>query len=54
MPQKRKYTSKITKTWVATDPSATAPVVVHADPKAADRAARKKRSVWRAYMMYKR
>ncbi|KAI4516980.1 hypothetical protein K525DRAFT_252028 [Schizophyllum commune Loenen D] len=43
VPSKRKWTSKIMKTWVASDPSTTAPVVEHGDPKAAVRNAKKKK-----------
>ena len=49
MPQKRKWTSKIMKTWVASDPSTTAPVVEHGDPKAAVRNAKKKKYVYIVY-----
>ncbi|KAI5885434.1 uncharacterized protein SCHCODRAFT_02673618 [Schizophyllum commune H4-8] len=43
IPAKRKWTSKMMKTWVATDPSLTEPVVHHGDKKAAARLERKKK-----------
>ncbi|KAL1671990.1 hypothetical protein EV122DRAFT_256148 [Schizophyllum commune] len=42
-PRKRKWTTQMMKTWVATDPTRTAPVIQHRDPKAAARAEKKKK-----------
>ncbi|KAL1727711.1 hypothetical protein EV714DRAFT_275284 [Schizophyllum commune] len=41
--RKRKWTTQMMKTWVATNPSCTAPEIYHRDPKAAARAEKKKR-----------